>query len=84
MSLNGAVVGPVTVDARANQCDVLSDEVVVCLVLLQSCVNMVEGCLRKCTNLSPKLCLVSMAHLWGIFGEPILGIEWVSIHLSRL
>ncbi|KAF6141540.1 hypothetical protein GIB67_023295 [Kingdonia uniflora] len=30
-------------DARANQCAVLSDEVVVCLVLLRPCVSKVEG-----------------------------------------
>ncbi|KAF6170890.1 hypothetical protein GIB67_014707 [Kingdonia uniflora] len=79
MSLNGAVVGPVIVDARANQCVVLSDEVVACLILLRPCVNMVEGCLLQCIDLSPKLCLVSKVRLWGISGEPALGIEWASI-----
>ncbi|KAF6141417.1 hypothetical protein GIB67_021233 [Kingdonia uniflora] len=43
MSLNGAVVGTVTVDARANQCAVLSDEVVVSLILFRPCVSEVEG-----------------------------------------
>ncbi|KAF6169224.1 hypothetical protein GIB67_013654 [Kingdonia uniflora] len=37
------VVGPVTVDAQANQCAVLSDAVVVCLILLRPCVSEIEG-----------------------------------------
>ncbi|KAF6152527.1 hypothetical protein GIB67_035097 [Kingdonia uniflora] len=72
MSLNGPVVGPVAVAARANQCAALSGELVVCLIMLRPCASMVEGFLPQYINPYPKLVLSRSF----VFNESLEGLFW--------